>query len=211
MFQDIDVSNTIKVYTGGELTPNYFRERDSRFNTHQSTIAYWDSATNVQIEHMKDIDDVRQGLSITGDRMQHFIIEIKKQMSPLELVLVQRMFTRIVVDYFNKIYALSPNYHLQSNKKYLWIDGNDVYLGNSSNKLKFSVSIATPYSSLGLIHFAYNIVTSGAPINICSLETLNFMSPSRKSRAVKKHAQALIKEFVSQYVDCVEDGYKFVC
>lgn len=201
MFETIDVSKHVAHYDGSQLVPNYFRSRDSRFKVSSNTIAHWISSTDVSVGFMKDVDDVQQNLSIKSDSMQHFILEVKNVTSPLELVLIQRMFTRCVVE---QTYSLIRAYTTQ--EVHSEIDGNDVYFTYNHQKKKFSVSIAVPYNHYGLIHFAYNLVDTNTPIPVFSLSQLPDLE-----NLENQLRDWILKAFIREYEDCVKDSFKAVC
>lgn len=208
MFQIIDLGER-EVYSGVELTPNYFRGIDRKFKTHLHTIAHWTGPTNVKVEHMKDVDDVQQNLTIKSDRMQHFIIEIKNVASPLELVLIQRMFTKLVVEGVNENIP-GDSYH-----NYLYVEGNDVFQSDSIKfeRKKFSVSIAVPSFGVGLIHFAYNLDSKNGPKDVSIVSLKDILNQySKKSQQVYEEEvrEWIVNSFVDEYIDCVEDSFKAV-
>lgn len=195
------------LYTGEQLKPNYFRSLSKDFETGKDFIVYWSGATNVKLEEMKDIDDVREDLTITSDLMQHFIFQFPSCTDPVKLILVQRMFTRIVKQTVQRFAYANGSIE---DELIFRIKGNDIlYTDYSQTKVtekKLSVSIAVPYHSVGMIHFGYNISNSGGPTDV-EIGSLTDLHLTVESETV---ALSILNTFSIEFEDVLGDAYKAI-
>lgn len=118
------------------------------------SIVSWIGPCDVSNEHMVDGEDLVAGSAIRGDKMVHFIVE-KFDSTLLAAVGLQRLLTSIAKDVLD-------------NPK-LRRAGDDIFMDD--RKLSISVATQSPVSSL--IHFAVNVVNSGAPVVTTSLKDLD--------------------------------------
>jgi uncharacterized protein len=141
---------TNEIYDGAQLVSlnNYLKH-----GLLGDSIVAWVGPCDVAIEHMMDGEDLVAGSSIRGDKMVHFIVE-KFDSSLLAAVALQRLLASIAKDSLNE-----PK---------LRREGDDIYWDDR----KLSISIATQSPVSSLIHFAVNVVNSGAPVVTCSLGDL---------------------------------------
>lgn len=190
------------IYRGNELDFGWER---LKYGIKGNSIAYWVSPTNVSVEFMKDVDDVREQLSIKSDKMLHFIFTFFTSNDSTWAVLVQRLFTRHVTDYIRK------------NLDYLTdiqIDGNDVFISGR----KFSVSIAVPGSGFIKFHYGINVSDTGAPIPVSCLNYLydewakanELCSNSKNPFELEKFIEGVLCNFIYELDDIFDDSQKAV-
>src|SRR5271170_2745710 len=84
------------IYKGNELLPGWER---LNYNVRGNSMVYWISPTDVSVEYMKDVDDVRENLSIKSDSMLHFIFTYYTMNDASWAVMVQRLLTKHITEY----------------------------------------------------------------------------------------------------------------
>ncbi|MBI4834974.1 MAG: DUF366 family protein [Planctomycetes bacterium] len=131
----------------------------------------------IPAENIVDIEDLRNGKTIAGPLMLHFIIELF-EMDLEKAILHQRLFAAITMAILEKHigYPLSRK-------------GDDIYDGPA--KLSISVATLTPVSSK--IHFALNIVSKGTPVKTKGLK--DYKIPPEKI------AHEIMNSFVNEIID----------
>lgn len=139
------------IYNGQQLRPHWIFEE---FNLLGDSIVAFVGECTVKIDHMVDLEDVKDNSPIYSKKMLSFIIE-HFGASLEEIVLRQRLFMCIIQDALNKL--LNRNAVLR--------DGDDLYFEGG----KLSVSIATISPVSGLIHVGINIDSENAPVNAAGL------------------------------------------
>lgn len=141
-------------YDGSQLKPlwNYL-EHDL---LGPSVVAFR-GACDVGFDKMIDGEDLKEQSAIRSDKMLHFIFDLP-DVNLFSAVLVQRIFASLILDYV-----------VETKNITLRRSGDDLYL----QEKKLSISIATSSVNSSLVHFAVNIVSTGAPVPVCSLKDLN--------------------------------------
>lgn len=138
------------------------------------SIVSWIGGCRVEPSEMVDGEDLNLNSKISGDKMLHFIVEIFGA-ELVTMVSLQRLFTCIVQDI---IFDSTQNIRLSRS-------GDDLYLDNK----KLSISIATVSPVSGLIHFAINVASTGAPVSILSLTDLGIDPQVLAEKAMKAFAE----------------------
>ena len=139
------------IYTGKQLRPHWAFEE---FDLLGDSIVAFVGECCVKLDHMVDIEDVKNDAPIYSKKMLSFIIE-HFGASIEETVLNQRLFMCIIQDALNN--ALNKNVVVR--------DGDDLYFEGG----KVSVSIATVSLVSGLIHVGLNIDSKNAPVKAAGL------------------------------------------
>ena len=137
-------------YDGSQINPSWaFQE----FKVKDSTIVSWVGPMNILGDNLIDYEDV--GLDIKGNLMLNFIVEhFDEQPGNLKLAYHrQRILVMITRDKL-------LDYGIKTTQ-----DGDDIFI----NGKKASVSIAAKTLTSVLIHFAINIISEGAIIEVSSL------------------------------------------
>lgn len=165
-------------YTGKELQSHWIYRKTKKQG---DAIVSFIGKCDVPLEHMVDIEDVIAKEPIYSKKMLHFIIETFN-INLVEGVFRQRLLVEKAVDLLRE---------LHDNKLDIKRKGDDIFI----NGKKASVSIATKSLTSVLIHFAINIVSKGAIIEVASL------NDDTKISDIKKFA----KKLMSDYNDEVED------
>jgi len=115
----------------------------------------------VSLEHMVDMEDVRQGVPIKAARMLHFLAE-HLDTDLARTVLRQRLLVCRAAEILN-----------QTSMRQIRRDGDDLFVEDR----KLSVSIATASPASTLIHLGLNIDPSGAPVPAIGLDELGVPAP----------------------------------
>jgi hypothetical protein len=186
------------IYRGNELLPGWER---LNYNVRGNSLVYWISPTDVSVEFMKDVDDVRENLSIKSDSMLHFVFTYYTMNDATWAVFAQRLLTRHIVDYIR---------HYLS-ERVARIDGNDVFVDGR----KFSVSIAGIAPGLTKFHFGINVESKGAPIPVSSLTDLMNIYDNKDSSDSNPFLPAnfvtnVVRNFVTELEDIMDDSQKCV-
>lgn len=143
------------LYDGKQLRPLYnYQEHDLVGNS----VVAWVGPCDVQLEHMKDLVDLKNQEKICGKSMLHFVMEVF-DLQLLGAVFLQRLFAAMVFEEllkYDKVRAGVAEWRR---------DGDDLYFKDA----KLSISVAIPSVRSSLIHFALNVVNEGTPVKTCSL------------------------------------------
>ncbi|MBE7706924.1 MAG: DUF366 family protein [Cyanobacteria bacterium SIG30] len=139
-------------YIGSQLAPHWIYKN---FNLLGDSIVAFIGEVEVKLTEMVDIEDVINNEPIKSDKMLSFIIE-HFDMPLEEAIFAQRMLVTIIKENLEKYGAKIIR------------DGDDLFFDGK----KLSVSIATKSITSSLIHTALNIVPTGAPIEISSLDEI---------------------------------------
>lgn len=142
--------NNIK-YTGKELSPHFIYRKTGKMG---DGIISFIGECDVPLNHMVDIEDVLNNSPIYSKKMLHFIVEIFN-IDLFEGVMLQRLLVAKAIE------QIQSNCHNINIKR----DGDDIFI----NGKKASVSIAAKTLTSVLIHFAINIISEGAIIEVSSL------------------------------------------
>lgn len=191
-----------ELYSGIQLTPNYFRSKTKVLETGLSSIMFWNGPVDVAIEHMKDIDDVRENLSIKSSEMTNIVIQLQQWTDPVTATFIQRTLCRNVMQNINLYLEKSTL------KDRCEIDGNDIYLIDRSLdepvSRKLSVSIVSAIPNCAMIHFGYNVKSTEAPegVVIGALDQLGM------SHLKDQLVRDIIYTFNLEFEDVVADAYK---
>ena len=138
-------------YHGKQLRSHWIYEQTGILG---DTIVCFIGKSDVKIDSMVDLQDVKDNAFIYSEKMLHFIIE-HFNATLKESILSQRLFICIIQNTLNNL--LGGNY---VDRK-----GDDLcYKGG-----KLSVSIATVSVVSGLIHVGINIDSKNAPVNAAGL------------------------------------------
>jgi hypothetical protein len=172
------------VYTGEQLRPHWIYRT---FDILGDAIVSFIGKSEVNLDHMIDIQDVKASSPIYSTRMLHFIIE-HFGASIEEIVLRQRLFICIIQNALNE--AMGANCVVRK--------GDDLYYNDG----KLSVSIATISPLSGLIHTGLNIESKDAPVKAAGL--LSEMNLNN----VNDLALRLMKEYTIEYNQIKNAGYK---
>jgi len=175
-------------YTGAELSPHWIYRT---FGIKGSAIAAFIGPVRVNLSEMVDIEDVINNEPISSDKMLNFIIE-DFDIGLGQMISNQRLFICIVKEVLEE-YGLHPERR-----------GDDIYLdvsgGAADNKIdgdkkgKLSVSIATKSLTSSLIHTALNIVSSGAPVTVSSLNGAGIYD-------IREFGDKILKKFTDEIED----------
>ena len=171
--KNIFIAKEIK-YTGAELSPHWIYRN---FNVQGSAIAAFIGPVKVDLGEMVDIEDVINNEPISSDMMLNFIIE-DFDVSLAHMVSNQRLFICIIKEVLEE-YGLK----IKRNGDDLFYDGR-----------KLSVSIATKSLTSSLVHTALNIVKTGAPVEISSLDEMGVSD-------IKEFALKVLNRFTSEIED----------
>lgn len=150
-------------YTGHQLAPHWIYKN---FNVKGSAVASFIGPVKVDLSEMVDVEDVINDEPISSDKMLNFIIE-DFEVNLYNMVCIQRLFICIIKEVLEEYGA--------SVKR----DGDDLFYDGR----KLSVSIATKSVTSSLIHTALNIVKTGAPVEVSSLDEMGI--PDIKAFAIK--------------------------
>lgn len=190
------------IYKGNELLPGWER---LNYNIRGNSLIYWISPTDVSVEFMKDVDDVRENLSIKSDSMLHFVFTYYTSNDATWAVFAQRLLTKHIVEYVRA--------HLGSSV--VRVDGNDVFIGGR----KFSVSIAGVSSGLVKFHFGINVESKGAPIPVSSLSDCMTLYDAQYSNSNWEENNPFLpsnfvtnvtRNFVAELEDIIDDSQKAI-
>lgn len=139
------------IYTGEQLRSHWIYER---FDILGDAIVSFVGEAKVDLQHMVDLQDVKESAPIYSTKMLNIIIE-HFGATIEEIILRQRLFICIIQSYLNK----------RINSGSVERKGDDLYYNGG----KLSVSIATISPVSGLIHVGINIDSKDAPVNASGL------------------------------------------
>lgn len=163
-------------YTGHQLSPHWIYKN---FNVKGSAIASFIGPVKVDLSEMVDIEDVINNEPISSDKMLNFIIE-DFDVNLFNMVCIQRLFICIIKE------ALE-DYNIPIKRS-----GDDLFYKGR----KLSVSIATKSITSSLIHTALNIVSTGAPVDISSLNEIGIMD-------IKAFSITIMEKFTQEIEDMI--------
>lgn len=164
-------------YTGKELSPHFIYRKTGKMG---DAIFSFIGECDVPINHMVDIEDVLDNSPIYSKKMLHFLVEIFN-IDLYKGVLLQRL---LVVKAIELIKEICPNIDIKR-------VGDDIFI----NEKKASVSIASKSLTSILIHFAINIVSEGAIIEVSSFENDTYVSD------YKEFAEKLMISYINEIED----------
>ena len=154
-------------YSGKELSPHWIYRN---FDLIGDAIVSFVGGADVSLDHMVDLEDVKNKAPISGSEMLHFIGEWF--IDSLEQgILLQHLFVCQVYESL-----------LERSIPTLTRRGNDIYF----EERKLSVSIATKSPISILMHFGINIKTEGTPILTAGLNELHVDPLVLASEVLKK-------------------------
>ncbi|MCX7821308.1 MAG: DUF366 family protein [Brevinematales bacterium] len=165
-------------YDGSQLSSHFAYKN---FKIAGDSIVCFIGPVDVKLSEMVDIEDVINNEPISSDKMLNFIIEVFG-FEIKGLIALQRLFINIIRE---SIESINPSIRIER-------DGDDLYYKGK----KLSISIATLSPISGLIHTAINIVNTGCPIEVSSLEEMGI--------DYKEAGKRIIDNFISEY-----EGIKF--
>ncbi len=142
---DIRLIDTQIDYDGTQLRPHWIYETQGLMG---DALVAFQGSCDVDLEHMVDLEDVRQEAPIASRSMLHFIGEFF-ELSLRETILLQRLLITLLQQRVGA-YCNTP----------LHRTGNDLY--ESDKKLTVSIATASPVSTL--IHAGINIESEGTPV-----------------------------------------------
>lgn len=158
-------------YTGQELAPHWIYHN---FNLLGDAAVAFIGPTQVDIEHMVDLADVKEGAHIYSPLMLNFIIEHFS--TDLELAV-----------YRQRLFITGIKEELELFEVPIARVGDDLYI----NRAKLSVSIATCSRISSLIHVGLNISTEGTPVKTAGLEQLGI-------KDIKSFAQNVLRRYQNE-------------
>lgn len=135
----------------------------------------------VDLGHMIDGEDLREGATIAGGKMLHCLIEVFDR-DLFSGVCLQRLLAALA----QARILSTPSAKLGS--KPLTRSGDDLYWDGR----KLSISIATRSANSVLVHFAMNVSNTGTPVPTCALEQ-DFSIPALE------FGRQLAADFVAEY------------
>lgn len=141
-------------YDGSQLRAHWLLDR---FSLVGDALVAFRGPCRVATDEIADLEDL-DGPGIAADDMVHFVWESFATMDLLLAVHRQRLLSAQAREVLQQ---LAPQAAVRR-------DGDDLYVGQA--KLSISIATVTPVSAL--IHFAVNARSSGAPVEITSLEDL---------------------------------------
>lgn len=139
-------------YTGAELAPHWIYKN---FHIPKDAIVCFKGKVDVNLTEMVDIEDVINKEPIKSDKMANFIIEVFNS-NLREAIFRQRLFISIIKETLEDMGVYTKRY------------GDDLFYNNK----KLSVSIATKSTTSTLIHTGINLVSTGAPIEVSSINEM---------------------------------------
>lgn len=172
-------------YDGSQLRPLFAYEN---FKLSGNSIVSWVGACDVSFDHMVDFEDKIVNAKIKSDLMLHFIVEYFHS-DLFSAVVVQRLLATQMIVELEKLIAKNAN--MSGEKIKLVRSGDDIYW----SKKKLSISIASCSTVSNQIHFAVNVVNTGAPVLTCALQDWK-MNP-------KDLALAVMKLFSKEFEDII--------
>lgn len=161
-------------YTGAELCPHFIYKN---FKIAGDAIICFKGPVEVNLSEMVDIEDVINNEPIKSDKMANFIIEVFNS-NLEEAIFRQRLFISIIKETLEDM-------GITVKRK-----GDDLFYNNK----KLSVSIATKSTTSTLIHTGINLVSTGAPIPISSVEDMKIVNED-----------CLIEEIMSRFCNETDD------
>lgn len=184
MMKSLFVEDTRIKYTGEQLRSHWIYEK---FDILGDTIVCFIGEADVRLNHMVDLQDVKEQAPIYSTEMLHFIIE-HFNVTMQEIILRQRLFICVIQNALNEI--MNANVVIRN--------GDDLFY----NKGKLSVSIATLSPVSGLIHVGLNIDSKNAPVKASGLlSEMNIQN-------INNFAINLMKIYTVEYQQILKASYK---
>lgn len=171
-------------YTGEQLRSHWIYEKFDLLG--DAAVAFVGKSV-VKLDHMVDIQDIKEVAPIYSSKMLNFIIE-HYDTTIAEMVLRQRLFMAIIQDYINH------------NKGFCDIKrvGDDLFYEDG----KLSVSIATMSPLSGLIHVGLNVLSEGAPVKAAGLTSELGLTN------IYDIARDLLEAYQEEYISMKKATYK---
>lgn len=155
-------------YDGTQLRPHFIYEN---FDICGDAVVAFTGKSDVKLENMVDLADVKQSQPIYSEKMLHFIGEFFES-NLGKNVYRQRLFMAVIKD------IISAHKHIKIERR-----GDDLYIKDK----KMTVSIATVSPVSSLIHIGVNISSRNTPVKTIGLHDLK-LNP-------KKIAEKILKAF----------------
>lgn len=171
------IDKTIK-YEGYQLSPHWIYKN---FHLLGDSIVSFMGEVDVKLDEMVDIEDVINNEPIKSDMMLSFIVE-HFEMPLMTGVFAQRMLVTIIKENLEKLGIKIKR------------EGDDLFFEDR----KMSVSIATKSITSTLIHTALNVVNTGCPIPVSSLNEVGI-------KDIKKFAQNVMTDY-SNEIDSIKNA-----
>lgn len=152
-------------YTGAELRSGFIKEI---LGLEGDAIAAFRGPCRVSGDRLVDLEDLRAGLTVWGDDMLHFIVEVF-DIGLAHITALQRLLCTAAKDEID-----SAAGRLAVERR-----GDDLFVGAG----KLSVSVATVSPRSGLIHMGLNVTTDGVPVEASCLRDLG-LEPAEVALAV---------------------------
>lgn len=170
-------------YTGSELQPHWiYKNHDILGNS----IVAFIGEVDVKLSEMVDVEDVKANQPIYSKKMLNFISE-QFNIGLVEGVLRQRLLCGITANILTQKYG-----------KTVLRNGDDLFFDGK----KLSVSIATSSYNSVLIHFAMNIISEGAAIEVSGLTS------ELKIYNIKELALDIMSAYADELNDIESASYK---
>ncbi|MFH1314010.1 MAG: DUF366 family protein [Candidatus Eisenbacteria bacterium] len=160
-------------YSGRELRSHWLKEC---FGLEGDAVAGFAGSCRVVGEDLVDLEDFELGLTVEGDRMLHFIVEIFGVGLP-GIVFAQRLLCATARELINS----------GCGKALVDRRGDDLFVGDR----KLSVSVATVSGVSGLIHLGLNITREGVPVKAASLDDMGVDYASLAEKVLSKFADEI--------------------
>jgi len=166
------------------------------FGIKGSSIISWIGPMNISPEHLKDFEDI--SLEIKSDNMIHFIVEhFDIQPANLRIAYMrQRLLVMILKE------ELAKN-GIDSIRK-----GDDIYISNSDDLNKLTVSIATVAISSMKIHLGINITSDGTPDDVDTIGLFELANNIFNSDNLMDLINNLVRNYINELNDIELDMSK---
>jgi hypothetical protein len=155
-------------YDGSQIYPLWAYET---LGVRGDSIVVFQGPMNITAPHMRDAEDMREGKSIAGDSLVHFIVE--RFNSPASMRLAYYMQRLLIICIKDKLLK----HDIKAVRR-----GDDLFV----DEHKLTVSIATCGISSEKIHCGINITTAGVPedVNAIGLTKLGIGDPMGFAREI---------------------------
>lgn len=164
-------------YIGSQLVPHWIYKN---FKIQGDAIVAFIGECKVDLTEMVDIEDVINNEPIYSKSMLSFITE-QFNIGLVEGVLRQRLLITIIKEL------------LEEKGVFVVRNGDDLMIKGA----KLSVSIATKSINSVLIHTGLNIISEGAPVKACGLESELGITD------IKAFAEEIMKRYVEEIEDII--------
>lgn len=169
-------------YEGFQLAPHWIYKN---FKIQGDAIVAFAGECDVKLDEMVDIEDVINNEPIYSKLMLSFITE-QFNIGLIEGVCRQRLLICIIKEALEKR-GIKP---IRS--------GDDLFIG----KKKLTVSIATKSVNSVLIHTGINIISTGAPVDACGLETDLGLTD------IEDFANEILRNYANEITDIIQASTK---